>query len=548
MKILTNKFSAIKNPLGVTIFSYLMVFLLGFIDYLTNPEFSFSLFYLIPIVFNTWYLDRKNGVLISLVSSALWLYNDIASIYSFQNSLVPFWNSIIRFGIFFIIVFLLSEIKYFYLNLEKLVKDRTSELTEEIEKKNLAEDELTRSMNLYQDLVENINEVYYTTNIDGYLGYISPNFYKSTGFREAEIRDKNIYNFIHPGDRGRITDYYKSKLAGNESTAVCEFRIKGAQNYGKWFEQNSKIIVRNGEPVEIRNLLRNISERKAAEISLIKSEMKFNRLFSDEIHNPSEQEYVELMLQSEPGNIIRSLADRIDEVSENIGVRIKQALGFSSLASHELRTPLTIIRNQLEENLRSDIPLHELKEATASIYDEVLRLQRIIGDLLKLSKMEAGKFKLQKNVVDLDKYIKEFYEEAKLLAEDKKIEVILCTLEPVRADIDEAYFLQMFFNIFDNALKYTPENGSITIGYEVDKGTVSIFFRDTGIGIPSWILTKLFSPFYQNSLDNQPSGTGLGLLLAKWIAQLHNGDIKIQSEYNKGTNIIISIPVIPVSE
>jgi len=295
--------------------------------------------------------------------------------------------------------------------------------------------------------------------------------------------------------------------------------------------------------LEIRNLLRNIDERKAAEISLIKSEMNFQRLFSEDRDNSSENDYIRKMLQAQSGYLLKSLAERIDDVSEKISHRIRQAIGFSSLASHELRTPLAIIRNQLEENLRDDIPLNDLKETTASIYDEVLRLQRIISDLLKLSKMETGKIKLQKETVMLDSLLQSFYEEASLLAQDKNIVVRLDSRADIQIDIDRSYFLQLLFNIFDNALKFTPENGNILISSSCNNDEVTVLVSDTGRGIPPETINKLFTLFYRDASDTSSGGTGLGLIISKWIAELHNGRIEIKSEVGRGTTLSIILPV-----
>jgi PAS domain S-box-containing protein len=538
-RFLKENFYKIKNPLGITFLSYLMVCLVAFFDFITNPEFSFSLFYLIPITFNAWYLNRKSGFLISFACAFAWLYVDVISSPQYSSFIAPYWNSAIRLGFFLIVVFLLTEIKYLYLNLEKLIKERTNSLTEEINKKNAAESELRRSKNLYQDLVENINEVYFTTDENGYFKYISPNFFKSAHLKEDSLKSLTFYDLLHANDAKRIRDFYKAKLSGGSTDATCEFRLD--ENNSRWFEQNSRIIYNNGSPSEIRNLLRDISERKAAERSLIKSEIKFKRLFSDDESIPAVMDFND-NAHSDPANIIRSLAERIDDTTETISSRIKHTLSFSSLASHELRTPLAIIRNQLEENLRTDTTVDELKSTTASIYDEVLRLQRIISDLLKLSKMEAGKFKLQKEVVELSTLINHFYEEVKLLAEEKEIEVVLCSIPLTQIEIDSAYFRQMLFNIFDNSLKYTRQNGRIIIDLSVDEDFCNISFQDTGKGMSNDVIENLFRPFYQNDSDINSQGTGLGLLLSKWIIELHDGTIQIESAPDKGTKVIISLP------
>jgi PAS domain S-box-containing protein len=538
-RFLQNFLSLSDSPFVVLVVSYMMVLLVGTFDYITNPEFSFSLFYLIPIAFNTWFTSKRNGILIAGLSAITWLYVDISSAPPYQNFIAPYWNSAIRLGFFTVVVILLSEIKYLYRNLENIVNERTNELTEQIDKKNAAETRLIESRNLYQDLVENINEVYYTTDIRGFFKYVSPNFYKATGL--LDITDLSFYDIIYNEDRTRIEKMYTDHILAESLSFICEFRLLVNQQV-QWFEQNSRILSdQNGTAVEIRNLLRNISERKAAELSLVNSERRIQKLFSDE-EVVSKTEYPDEML-SNPAFIMKSLAEKIDEVTENISSRVRQAIGFSSLASHELRTPLAIIRNQLEENLRQDVRENELKQTTASVYDEVLRLQRIINDLLKLSRMEAGKLQLKKTVTRIDLYINSFYEEAKLLAQEKQIKVTLCKIPSVMAEIDTDYFRQMLFNIFDNAVKFTPYDGNITLGCNISDNKVDILFKDSGAGIPEDIISKLFTPFYQSQSEDTPKGTGLGLILSKWIAELHNGNIEIISKAGSGTAVHIKIPL-----
>ncbi len=527
--------------------SYLMLALVVFFDYITTPEFIFSLFYLIPISYNTWHTNRIHGFVISILSVACWLFVDLTSAFPYQNYMAPYWNSSIRFVFFMVVVYLLSKMKYLTINLEGIVNKRTSELTEQIRKKNEVEDELTRSRNLYQDLVENINEVYYTTDIQGNFKYISPNFYKTVGVNKNAVTHFLFNNIIHPEDRKRIRQIFEKAFEEKRLQVTCDFRIQFPNKQTHWFEQNSRVLLdKNDFPYEIRSLLRDVTERKAAEISLLKSEMKFQKLFSDgtETTGPSEAEYLANMIQTTPTVMMKSLAERVDEVSEKIRNRVKQAIGFSSLASHELRTPLAIIRNLLEENLRADITLDTIRETTASIYDEVLRLQRIIADLLKISTMEAGKFVLHREVVQMDEFLQSFYDEVQLLSQDKDITVKLTSVEKIKCNIDKAYFLQMLFNIFDNALKYTPHSGEINIICNIVGNEAEIIIKDNGLGMSPAALTNLFKDFYQSNPENSIRGTGLGLILSKWIAELHNGSINIESLLDHGTTVIIRIPVI----
>jgi signal transduction histidine kinase len=246
---------------------------------------------------------------------------------------------------------------------------------------------------------------------------------------------------------------------------------------------------------------------------------------------------------------IGELIDRINEVIEKMRNSMRQVLSFSSLASHELRTPLTIMRNQVEEALHSGMPVEEQRRSLASIYDEILRMKRIVDDLLSLSTMQAGTFKIKLERAALQSMLKEFYEEASLLARDKNIAVVLEPGPPVFIQADVIRLRQVLFNLLDNALKHTIENGCIRLRHEVKDRQAVLYFSDTGSGIPPQILSRIFDPFYRRTLDGFSShGAGLGLALVKLIVEAHHGSITVQSEMGKGTTFMMTLPADVESE
>jgi signal transduction histidine kinase len=267
-----------------------------------------------------------------------------------------------------------------------------------------------------------------------------------------------------------------------------------------------------------------------------------NRYAQKLLHQPLDRELPKIAVSSK--DEIGELIERINEVIEKMRNSMRQVLSFSSLTSHELRTPLTIVRNQVEEALHSEMPAEEQRRSLASIYDEILRMKRIVDDLLSLSTMQAGTFKIKLERTALQNMLKEFYEEASLLARAKNIAVLLESGPPVFIRADVVRIRQVLFNLLDNALKHTAENGCIRLHHEVKDQQAVLHFSDTGSGIPSQILSRIFDPFYRSTMDVSSShGAGLGLALVKLIVESHHGSIHVQSEIGKGTTFVIALPV-----
>jgi signal transduction histidine kinase len=225
--------------------------------------------------------------------------------------------------------------------------------------------------------------------------------------------------------------------------------------------------------------------------------------------------------------------------------KLQQVLHFSSLTSHELRTPLTIIRNQLEDALQADVTHDYLKNIVASTYDEVIRLHHLVNDLLTISTLQAGTMKLEKSKIRFHVFIKEFYDEVLLLSREKDISIVLARGPQVIVYCDERRLRQVLFNLFDNALKFTPEKGKIHIYYRIANNKLELKISDTGTGVPHHQLDKIFEPFYQVSQYTQEvhQGAGLGLSLVRWIIEAHDGTIDVKSEVGKGTTFIIQLPL-----
>ena len=223
---------------------------------------------------------------------------------------------------------------------------------------------------------------------------------------------------------------------------------------------------------------------------------------------------------------------------------------FVANVSHELKTPLTSIKSYTETLLDGASEDEEItRNFLKVIYAESDRMDRLVKDLLLLSKHDSG-VKLKLVRLSLQELTKSVVERLQMTAEEKNQAIKII-------DESEAYILgdrdrleQLMFNIIGNAIKYTPEEGEVSICVGVDGKNSYVKVFDTGIGIPEKDLERIFERFYRvdKARSRQMGGTGLGLSIAQEIAKTHGGIIQAKSELNKGTEITILLPAAPEKE
>ncbi|HUL43255.1 MAG TPA: ATP-binding protein [Bacteroidota bacterium] len=219
---------------------------------------------------------------------------------------------------------------------------------------------------------------------------------------------------------------------------------------------------------------------------------------------------------------------------------------FSGDASHELRTPLTIMRGEVELALRRPKDPDEYRRVLVSNLEEIQRLSRIVDNLLTLSKAEFGRGEiLMMEQVNLHDLVSELYEDCEVIATKKNIALQLTKNEDVIIPGDRIKLRQLLMNLVDNAIKYTPEGGRITLISERQNGNAVIRVNDTGIGIPKEEQRNIFDRFYRvdKARSRELGGSGLGLSIAKWIAELHRGRIEVESEPARGSKFTVTLPL-----
>jgi signal transduction histidine kinase len=179
------------------------------------------------------------------------------------------------------------------------------------------------------------------------------------------------------------------------------------------------------------------------------------------------------------------------------------------------------------------------------INSETRRLERIVGEMLSVSEIEAGSFKMKRDDVRLDALFAELQADYQQQAEEKKVKLRF-NLPPkfpvLQGDRDK--FMLALHNLIGNALKYTPEGGQVSVNVEISRGQLTVAVTDTGIGIAPEDQSRVFERFYRAKDPRvaKITGTGLGLTLAREVARLHGGDIVLESEMNRGSTFTLTIP------
>jgi len=221
---------------------------------------------------------------------------------------------------------------------------------------------------------------------------------------------------------------------------------------------------------------------------------------------------------------------------------------FISLASHQLRTPATGVKQflgMLIEGYGGELSSDQMELAQRS-YDSNEREISIINDLLKVAQLDAGRMKMQRQMINFTEFIKEIIVEHRSdFAERHQTVVYKKPNKKIIAHADKQRLRMVLDNIIDNASKYTTENNKICITLSQDNNqTILIRIEDEGVGIPQADIEKIFDKFVRidNPLSTAVGGSGLGLYLAKKIMDLHGGKITVNSSLHKGTSFSLSLP------
>jgi signal transduction histidine kinase len=211
--------------------------------------------------------------------------------------------------------------------------------------------------------------------------------------------------------------------------------------------------------------------------------------------------------------------------------------------AHDLRTPLTRLRGTADLALQPQAAPEAAHEALADCVEESEQVLNMLNTLLDITEAETGMMRLQREPVDLCVMVREVVELYEYVADERKVTVRTELPASCGASVDRNRMRQVFANLLDNALKYTPAKGMVTISVHDESSQVVVRFRDTGIGIPTEEQGKIWMRLYRGDKSRSEHGLGLGLSLVKAVVEAHRGRVNVVSQVGGGSTFTVTLPV-----
>ncbi len=386
-----------------------------------------------------------------------------------------------------------------------------------------------------RDAIETIPEAFVLWDADNRLVLCNSNFQALHNLPDEAIAAGMPYDkIVAAGRKPQVqatSDQSASDLASDPGARTFEAQLDD----GRWLHISER-RTKDGGYVSVGT---DITTIKRHESRLIDSEQ---RLIATVADLRSSQQALEFQAQQ-----LADLAEKYGEEKTRAEDANQAKSKFLANMSHELRTPLNAI-----------IGFSEIMEAGmfgplgAAKYDEYCRdirrsgqfLLEVINDVLDMSKIEAGRIKLDFEEVEIEQVVADAVRVVSGRAQAKRV-ALVCDLAPgIRLRADKRAIKQIALNLLSNAVKFTPDGGRVRVRTRAWGGSVALVFEDTGVGIPKQALKKLGRPFEQveSLLTKTHQGSGLGLAIAKSLTELHGGAMRIRSTLNKGTTVVLRFP------
>jgi two-component system cell cycle sensor histidine kinase PleC len=377
-----------------------------------------------------------------------------------------------------------------------------------------------------RDAIETIPEAFVLWDHENRLVLCNSNFQNLHSLPDSEIAAGTPYESVVAAGRKHVI---RSKLAG-EDPAVPGARTFEAQlDDGHWL-QISERRTKDGGYVSVGT---DITPLKQHEKKLVGSEQRLMATVTD-------------LQQSQQK--LKSQAQQLAELAQTAEEANQAKSKFLANMSHELRTPLNAIigfSEIMESGMFGALGSDKYVEYCRDIHRSGEYLLDVINDVLDMSKIEAGRLKLDLEHIELDRELSDALRVVTTRAQDKNLEVRSKIASGICLKADRRALKQIALNLLSNAVKFTPEQGRITVRGRVSRGAVVIGIQDSGIGIARDALQKLGRPFEQveSQLTKTHHGSGLGLAIAKSLIELHGGEMRIRSTLGAGTTVVVRLPL-----
>lgn len=354
-------------------------------------------------------------------------------------------------------------------------------------------------------------------------------------YEEQRVLAESLFNSI--GDGAIATDEF-GKITRINPTALRILGFTERECIGAWFPK--KIVALNEKNVPISLVDRPIT--KAFLTGKTISEKTYYRKKNGQ-QIPVSITVSAIMLQGRPVGAIEVFRDITLEYEID---RMKS--DFISLASHQLRTPLSAIKtyaHMLVDGFMGDTTTAQ-KRSLRTIISAANRMNELISTLLNITRIESGNVTVTPKTVNVEHLAEEVNKEHALAASDKSINLSLSKTGRQACEVktDSLILKEVISNLVSNAIKYTPDNGTVSVNLANRRSSVLISVTDTGLGIPKYSQDQIFTKFFRahNVVKQETSGTGLGLYLVKGLLDALGGKIWFESREGKSTTFYVSLP------
>ena len=390
----------------------------------------------------------------------------------------------------------------------------------------------------YRKLINNSQDLLYSTDQVGKITFISPSVSSLTGYSIDEAIGMNIAKklYLDPPKR----EFFLSQLLEKGSLQNFETQLVRKDGSIWWASTNATLITNEqGDIIGVEGIVRDITDRKL-------SEKKFQKRY-DKLEKKVDERTVELKIAKEEAEMAS-----------------KAKSDFLSNISHELRTPMHQILNFAQFGLKKydKVTLDKLFHYFSAINSSGKQLMELLNDLLNLTKLESGKIPYQMQIIDLNRIISLISNEFKALLNEKQIDLEISECK-VFAEVfcDQYKIRQVLRNLLSNAIKFNLPNGHITISCKLDRlrvdcsdcnsrevSAIRLSVKDDGIGIPETEMDTIFGKFNQSSITKTGTGgVGLGLAICREIINAHLGKVWAESNPDSGSTFSFMLPSEPMN-
>ena len=400
------------------------------------------------------------------------------------------------------------------------------------EQKTLVERTVEADLRL-RDAIETIPEAFVVWDAQNRLVLCNSNFQELHNLPDESIKAGASYESVVAAGRKPVV---RSKVT-SEGQSPGARTFEAQLDDGRWLHISER-RTKDGGYVSVGTDITNI---KRHEVKLMESERRLMATVADLRHSQQKLER-----QAEE---VADLAEKYAEEKTRAEEANQAKSKFLANMSHELRTPLNAIIGFSEimgSGMFGPLGSDKYREYCHDIHQSGQYLLDVINDVLDMSKIEAGRIRLDAEPVDLEPFLNDAMRVVSGRANDKRLKLTARIGRGIRLTADHRLLKQIVLNLLSNAVKFTPEGGRITIRARATAaGWVSVSIADTGIGIPEDALARLGRPFEQveSQLTKSHQGSGLGLAIAKSLTELHQGTMRIRSTPGRGTMVLLRLPI-----